>query len=65
MADSYQQIKLYFDTRRICLGGVANDWWHKDFYGNYWASDYFWLPVGYNPTGKSLNELSQFMASNV
>lgn len=39
MDNSKQQIKLYFDEQKICLGGVANDWWQPDFNGNYWASD--------------------------
>jgi hypothetical protein len=43
------------------LGGVANDWWQRDFSGDYWASDYFWLPVGYNPIGKSWDELTHFI----
>ena len=58
MDNSKQQIKLYFDAHKICLGGVANDWWQQDFSGDYWASDYFWLPVGYNPIGKSWDELA-------
>lgn len=58
--NNQQQIKLYFDANKICLGGVANDWWLKDYNGDYWASDYFWLLVGYDPRGKHLNELSQY-----
>jgi len=42
------------------LGGVDDDWWLKDFDGDYWASDYFWLPVGYNPIGKHGDELLKF-----
>ncbi|MEG4431573.1 hypothetical protein QUA95_15965 [Microcoleus sp. F10_A2] len=61
MEQSNQQIKLYFDQSKNCLGGVANDWWLKDFNGDYWASDYFWLPVGYNPIGKSWGELAHFI----
>lgn len=61
MANSYRQIRLYFNEQKICLGGVANDWWQPDFSGDYWASDYFVLPVGYNPRGKSLEELAHFI----
>ena len=61
MDNSQQQIKLYFDEYKTCLGGVANDWWQRDFSGDYWASDYFWLPVGYNPIGKSWDELTHFI----
>jgi len=61
MGNSKQQIKLYFDAQKTCWGGVANDWWLKDFNGDYWASDYFWLPAGYNPISKSLDELAHFI----
>jgi hypothetical protein len=61
MNNNKQQIRLYFNEQKICLGGLANDWWQADFSGNYWASDCFWLPVGYNPTGKSLDQLSHFI----
>ncbi|NJO93294.1 MAG: hypothetical protein HC820_01045 [Hydrococcus sp. RM1_1_31] len=60
MSIGKKRIKLYFDENRVCLGGVCDDWWQRDFTGDYWASDYFWLPFGYNPTGKHLDELSQF-----
>lgn len=59
--DKFQQIKLYFNADKICLGGVDDNWWLKDFDGDYWASDYFWLPIGYNPTGKPGNELLRFI----
>lgn len=55
-----QQIKLYFDTDKICLGGVANDWWMPNYQGDYWASEYFWLPVGLDPTGQHIDELMQY-----
>ena len=61
MANNIQRIKLYFNAEKICLGGVDDDWWLKDFDGDYWASDYFWLPIGYNPIGKPGNELLQFI----
>lgn len=61
MNNSQPQIRLYFDAHKICLGGVANDWWQPDFNGDYGASDYFVLPVGYNPIGKSLDQLSHFI----
>lgn len=61
MANKFQRIKLYFNVEKICLGGVDDDWWLKDFDGDYWASDYFWLPIGYNPIGKPGNELLQFI----
>ncbi|MDL5055395.1 hypothetical protein QQ056_17840 [Oscillatoria laete-virens NRMC-F 0139] len=57
MSQNYKQIKLYFDANQVCLGGVANDWWQQDYNGDYWASDYFWLPIRYNPVGKSATEL--------
>jgi len=60
MANHVQGIKLYFNAEKICLGGVDDDWWLKNFDGDYWASDYFWLPIGYNPIGKHGDELSQF-----
>lgn len=55
------KIKLYFDANKVCLGGVANDWWLKDYAGDYWASDYFGLPFGYNPVGQTLDQLSQYL----
>jgi len=55
------KIKLYFDATKVCLGGVANDWWLKDYTGDYWASDYFALPIGSNPVGQTLDELSQYL----
>lgn len=60
MSRNYKQIKLYFDANQVCLGGVANDWWQRDYNGDYWASEYFWLPVGYDPIGKSVTELLAF-----
>lgn len=60
MANNFQRIKLYFNAGRICLGGVGDGWWLKDFDGGYWASDYFWLPAGYNPIGKHGDELLKF-----
>jgi hypothetical protein len=61
MANNFQRIKLYFNAEKICLGGVDDDWWLKDFDGDYWASDYFWLPIGYNPIGKHGHELLKFI----
>ncbi|MCT7957186.1 DUF5049 domain-containing protein [Laspinema palackyanum] len=55
-----QQIKLYFDIDKVCLGGVANDWWMLNYQGDYWASEFFWLPVGFDPTGKPLDELMPY-----
>jgi hypothetical protein len=56
----HQEIKLYFDENKVCLGGVADSWWLKDYSGDYWASEYFWLPTGYDPVGKSADELNEF-----
>jgi hypothetical protein len=61
-SNNKKKIRLYFDSDRVCLGGVCNHWWQKDFCGDYWASDYFWLPYGYNPTGKHLSELQQYQS---
>lgn len=55
-----EQIKLYFNTEKICLGGVANDWWMPNYDGDYWASEYFCLPVGFDPVGKHADELMQY-----
>lgn len=61
MAEKFQRIKLYFNAEKICLGGVDDDWWLKDFDGDYWASDYFGLLIGYNPIGQFGVELLQFL----
>lgn len=37
MTNRVQRIKLYFNADKICLGGVADDWWQKDFDGDYWV----------------------------
>lgn len=50
-------IKLYFDTTDICLGGSADDWWLKDYSGDYVYSEFLRLPVGFNPVGKTAREL--------
>ncbi|MCT7986452.1 DUF5049 domain-containing protein [Laspinema sp. A4] len=55
-----QQIKLYFNAEKVCLGGVANDWWIANYQGDYWASEFFWLPEGFDPVGKHADELMQY-----
>lgn len=55
-----RKIKLYFDADLLCLGGVANHWWQRDYQGDYWASEYHWLPVGFDPVGKTAKELAEY-----
>ena len=53
-------VKLYFDgigDSAVCLGGMAEYWWLKNYEGDYVSSAYFKIPPNYDPTSKSGREI--------
>jgi hypothetical protein len=52
-------VKLYFTEDGICLGGCANNWWLKDYSGDYYSSAIVTLPHLYNPVGKEVMEIAK------
>ena len=41
-----ENLKCYFDKHRICIGTI------DDFYGDYYANEYYRLPFTVDPIGK-------------
>ena len=51
MRRSDEYLKCYFNAERICIGTI------DDFYGDYYANEYYRLPFTIDPIGKRSSEL--------
>ena len=54
--------RLYFDTERKCLGAIDGSY---AFYGEYLASDDFYIHPDYDPRGKKPHEIIAENSSNL
>jgi hypothetical protein len=52
MRRSAEHLKCYFNDEHICIGTI------DDFYGDYFANEYYRLPFTIAPIGKSSKDLS-------
>ena len=48
-----ENLKCYFNVERICIGTI------DDFYGDYFANEYYRLPFTIDPIGKRSSELER------
>jgi hypothetical protein len=52
------KVKLYFTEDKVCIGSydeVAQ--YERETQKSYWASEFFTLPLNYNPIGKTVTEI--------
>ncbi len=62
------QQRLYFTAEKICIGSYNEvEKYEQENTQSYWASDFFQLPLDYNPIGQTLDNInlvqSQFLRS--
>ncbi len=58
MPDKEGKVHLYFTEDKICIGSydeVAE--YEQKTKKSYWASDFFRLPLDYNPIGQNLESI--------
>lgn len=53
------KVKLYFTEGKVCIGSYDEiTKYERETNKSYWASEFFELPLDYNPVGKTVDELN-------
>jgi hypothetical protein len=52
------KVRLYFTEEKICIGSYREvERYERETKNSYWASEFFELPLDYNPIGKTADEI--------
>lgn len=52
------KVKLYFTEDKVCIGSYDEVvQYERETQKSYWASEFFRLPLNYNPIGKTATEI--------